>query len=65
LKHDIYNLPHSLSKLRNEGASYTNVEMAIYHHKPSMTLARARQIRGYQRHLDLLTQKREVEDKQE
>ena len=36
--------------------------MAIHHHKPSTTLARARQVRGYQSHLDLQTQKRKVEE---
>jgi len=28
-------------------------EMVIHHHKPLMTLARARRIRGYRIHLDL------------
>ena len=51
---------HSRSKLQNKGVSYTNIEMAIHHYKPSMTLARARQIRGYQSHLDLQTQKRKA-----
>jgi len=52
---------HSRSKLQNEGASYTNIKMAIHHHKLSTELARARQIRGYQSHLDLQIHKREVE----
>ena len=30
-----------------------NTEIVIHHHKPSMTLARARQIRSYRIHLDL------------
>ena len=36
----------------NEEAIYTTIEMDIHHHKPSMALARARQLRGYQIHLD-------------
>ena len=43
----------------------TNLEMTVHHDKPSMALARARQIRGYWSHLDLQTQKRKVEEKQE
>jgi len=34
--------------------------MAIHHHKPSTTLARARQLRGYWNHLDSQTQKRKT-----
>ena len=34
--------------------------MAIHHHKPSMTLARARQLRDYRIHLDPQTHKREA-----
>jgi len=42
----------------------TNLEIAIHNHKPSMTLARTRQIRGYRSYLDLQAPQREVEEKQ-
>ena len=45
---------------KNEGASYTTIEMDIYHHKPSTALTRTRQLRGYRFHLDPQTQKREA-----
>jgi len=45
-----------------KGASYTTIEMDIHHHKPSTTLARARQLRGYQSDFDSQTHKREVNE---
>ena len=51
-----------LLTLRNEGASYTSIRMAIYHHKPSTTLARVRQLLGYRSHLDSQTQQRKANE---
>jgi len=59
-KHDRWDLPHSWSTLRNKGTSHTTIEMVVHHHRPSMTLTRARQLRSFWSRLDSQTQKREV-----
>ena len=58
-KHDRWDLLHSRSTLRNEGASYTTIEMVVHYHKTSMAL-RARQLRSYWSRLDSQTQKKEA-----
>ena len=56
----IFSIPNLHYEMK--GASYTTIEMDMHHHKPSMALVKARQLRDYRIHLDPQTRKREANE---